>query len=175
MCVSPNDSSLMQGTSQLYIDMFMNSCSTVVERARKAWLMPLHFIKCMSDMLPLAIQIELYFCDCETNVTIHPLLMMHYLAFQCYHELGQYDHRDNALRQLVEFVNKNRKKAIWTEQSFNIAGHCLLIVGQQEQARDMFIRSKQTVLTSEILLKFPFFASLVGKRSSAHWYLENFC
>ena len=171
--VSRHDSFLLPETSQLYVDMFMNS-STTIERARKAWLMPLRFEKCMADIVPLAIQIELYFCDFITLslVTIQPLAMTHYLAFQCYHELGQYDHRDNALCQLVDFVNNDAEKDNSPEQLFNIAGHCLLIAGDQEQARDMLSRSKQAASTYE---RIPFLSANAGKCSSANWYLEHFC
>ena len=61
MYVTPQNRFLLPGTRQLYADIFMNSGSVPTERARKAWLVPLHFEKCMTDILPLAIQIELYF------------------------------------------------------------------------------------------------------------------
>ena len=167
-----HDSFLLPETSQLYVNMFMNSGSTPKERARKAWLIPLHFEKCMTDMLPLAIQIELYFSGPNIFVTIQPLVLAYYLAFQCYHELGQYDHRDNALRQLVDLVNNDAEKVASHERSFNIAGHCLLIAGDIARARDMFIRSKQTAMKFET---FPLVALFAGKCNSAEWYLEHFC
>ena len=172
MYVSHKYSFSMPDTRWLYVDMFMNSCSSVEERAKQTWLIPLHFEKCMTDMLPLAIQIELYFCDFVTFVSIQPLLMTHYLAFQCHHELGQYDHRDNALRQLVDLVNNDAEKDNSPEQLFNIAGHCLLIAGDIARARDMFIRSKQTAFRFESI---PFVSATACKFRSANWYLEHFC
>ena len=107
-----------------------------------------------------------------TVVTIQPLVIAYYLAFQCYHELGQYDHRDNALRQLVDLVNDDAENVISHEHSLNIAGHCLLIAGDIARARDMFIRSKQTALKFKTI---PLVALCASKSSSAKWYLEHFC
>ena len=169
MYVSCHESFLMSGSSKLYADMFMNAGVTTMDRAQKAWVMPLYFEKCMTDILPLAIQIELYFSDFVIFVTIPSLAMAYYLAFQCYHELGQYDNRDNTLRQLVDCVN-NFAKRKHSPRLFNIAGHCLLIAGDIVRARDMFIRSKQTALCK----KTPVLASYV-RINSAKWYLEHFC
>ena len=143
---------------QLYAEKFMNSGLTVMERAREAWLMPLMFGKYMTDIVPLAIQIELYFCDSitlfdYTFVKVTPIVMLHYLAFQCYHELGQYDHRDNALSQLLDSVKADDipPDSCNYSNSFNVVGHCCLIAGDMGKARHMFTLSKQR----ENISKFP--------------------
>ena len=55
-------------SAQLYKDMFLNSDTTTIQRARKAWMFEMPFSKCMSEMLPLGIQIELYFWSLDSIV-----------------------------------------------------------------------------------------------------------
>ena len=63
-------------SEQLYVDMFLDSDTTIIQRARKAWMFQLWFTKDMSDSLPFGIQIELYFCDHFFNfVTIYMCLL----------------------------------------------------------------------------------------------------
>ena len=129
----------------LYVDTFINSGSTITERARQAWLMPFYFKNCMNDILPLGIQIELYFNNFWTpvlTVPVSPFVMLYFLSFQCYHELGQYANRDNALRQLIEVVTNNDNN-IPCYHEYNIAGHCLLIAGEIHRARKMFDKKKK--------------------------------
>ena len=156
---------------QLYADTFLNSGITPMERARKAWLMPLIFDQSMADVVPLAIQIELYF-SFTGHVTgaVFTLVMIYYLAFQCYHELGQYEQRNNALRQLVDHVNTDESHHDGIVHSYNIAGHCFLIAGEKDRARDMFMRSKY--ITQR--LPNPLASSSKWPHASI-WYLENFC
>ena len=61
--------------------------------------------------------------------------------FQCYHGLGQYDNRDRALRQLFDTVNDRERCSVAKHQSYNIAGHCLLMAGYVDIARNMFLQS----------------------------------
>ena len=59
-CVSRNDTRYENSEAkQLYADMLMNSSSTTMDRAKKAWMMPFTFVKSMGEFVPLAIQIEL--------------------------------------------------------------------------------------------------------------------
>ena len=156
---------------RLYVDMFMNSKSTTIERLRKAWLMPLFIETRMTDVVPLAIQIELYFCNIYfSSAHIPPFVVLYYLAFQCHHELGQYDDRDNALRLLLDFVNNDAHydtTNYYDHQSYNIAGHCLLIAGKIGQARAMFKRSNEMAKLHR--------APSTNEGTAASWYLLNFC
>ena len=63
--------------------------------------------------------------------------------FLCYHGLGQYDNRNRALRQLMDTANDEDRCGLRTYHSYNIAGHCMLISGYVELAREMFLRSAQ--------------------------------
>ena len=154
----------------LYVDKFLNSRCTTQQRARKAWLMDLIFRKFMSETLPLAIQIELYFC-CEgydsmyRGVQLSPYTCTYYIMFLCYHELGQYDNRDRSLCKLLEVVNNQEQKGRYEHHSYNIAGHCLLIAGNINQASEMFKRSRG------IRYNLP----LPEDFNSATWYIRSFC
>ena len=159
---------------QLYVDKFMNSGITLMERAKEAWMLPLRFNDSITSTMPLAIQIELYFCDGYVDwlsVCVSPFVLIYYLAFQCYHELGQNDHRDNALRQLLDAVKADEPYSVYNisyHYSLNIAGHCLLVAGDRDQARRMFILSNQ--LTKELPKFVP-----TKKGTAASWYLQHFC
>ena len=162
-----------------YIDKFMNSGSSTTERARRAWLMPFVFYKSMSDIMPLAIQIELYFSESDLGFSfVSPLVILHYLAFHCYHELGQYENRDNALQKLVDFVNSSHfsqyENGLY-HHVYSITGHCLLVVGKIDQAREMFLRSNH--LTQNVKGHTPLMMINISqdKGSAAEWYLHNFC
>ena len=157
---------------RLYVDTFQNSSCTITQRARKAWLIDLMFTKKMSEILPLAIQIELYFCTNGSNrvsayraVKLSPYTCSYYLMFQCYHELGQYGNRDHALCQLIDIVNNRERCGQWRHHSYNIAGHCLLITGQIDRARDMFNRSRRVTYEKP----------LPNECNAASWYIRNFC
>ena len=147
---------------QLYVDMFLNSDVTVIQKARKAWMSHLHVMKEMTDVVPLAIQIELNF-DLTGMVSLSPFTCAYYIQFLCYHMMHQYDNRDCALLQLIEVAN-NREQCGNPFHSLNIAGHCLLLVGRTAQARDVFYRSY--MLTQNTLYE---------KWNSAIWYLLNCC
>ena len=160
----------------MYVDRFLNSSFTQMQRAEDSWLMDIVFDKCMAEILPLAIQIELYFLRVDgrnyiyTRVELSPYVCAYYLIFLCYHELGQYDNRAHALRQLIEVVNDREQRDVQNvymnlHHSYNIAGHCLLVAGQIDRARDMFKRSRR--------VRYKKF--LPGNENSANWYIANFC
>ena len=159
-------------TKSMYVNNFLNLTSTQVQRAGGAWLMDILFDKYMTDILPLAIQIELYFYRVKLlnymfdKVRLSPYVCAYYLMFLCYHELGQYDNRDHALRQLIDAVNNREQCGFRGDYSYNIAGHCLLVTGQIDRARDMFNRSLLFRMTH---------AHLQGNCNSANWYITNFC
>ena len=159
----------------LYVDIFMKSDSTITQRARKAWLMQLQFDKSVADVAPLAIQIELYFCDIAYSffdVPVSTFVLIYYLAFQCYHELGQHDKRDNALRQLLDSLHTMYDYPpyfyYWYYHAYNIAGHCLIITGKRDQARDMFMKSNK--IREAIPVNKP-----LRNCCAAKWYLQHFC
>ena len=145
---------------QLYVDMFLDSDDTVIQRSRKAWMFDLRITKNMIDVVPLAIQIEIYFHG-DRPVQLSPFTCAYYLQFLCYHKMQQYDNRDCALQQLIEIVlNKEQCGEPWT--SLSIAGHCLLLAGRRAQARDMFYDSYRA-------------SQITGyeRLNSAIWYLLN--
>ena len=162
---SDHDAQYLTEVEHLYVDKFLHSDSNAIERARETWLCDLTVWKAQTKAMPLAIQIELYFYDPTFPLLLSPFTCMYYLMFQCYHELHQYDNRDRALRQLVDVVNNDEKYWKFRYHSYNIAGHCLLVAGEIDQARDMFL------LSYEFLLQRPPY----DKFNSALWYLQNFC
>ena len=150
------------GAEQLYADIFLDSDDRVIERARIAWMFDLDFTKYMTDVVPLAFQIEVYFSDfASVNARLSPFTCVYYLQFLCYHRMHQYDNRDHALQQLIEVANNNEQCGRqW--HSLNIAGHCLLLAGRRIQAQDIFYRS--FMLTP---------GTHREKFNSAMWYLLN--
>ena len=146
--------------TQLYVDMFLESDDTVFQRARTAWMLDLHFTENMIDMVPLAIQIEIYFSG-DFPVQLSPFTCAYYLQFLCYHKMQQYDNRDRALQQLIE-VMFNKEQCGGPCTSLSIAGHCLLLAGRRVQARAMLCVSYMA-------------AQITGCEiwNSAIWYLRN--
>ena len=63
---------------QLYIDMFLDSDYTVIQRARTAWMFDLCITEDMTDVVPLAIQIEIYFSS-PLPVELSPFTCAYYL------------------------------------------------------------------------------------------------
>ena len=160
------------GTSDaemLYAEEFVNSDTESIQRARKAWMFNIEFLKSKGDVLPLAIQIELYFChEIHRRVRISPFSCMYYLMFLCYHELKQYRNRNQVLRELENVARDYSKTGniINRHHAYNIAGHCLLIAEKKRRAREMFEISHR-YLTNK--------CSSLGRYNSATWYLQNFC
>ena len=162
----PDDQNLTEA-EHLYVDKFLHSESNVMERAREAWLCDLFVSKSQTKVMPLGIQIELYFCALGYPLLLSPFACLYYLQFLCYHKLHQYENRDRALRQLVVVANNDKQKEEFRHHSYNIAGHCLLIAGEIDQAREMFLHSYEYTLS----LQNPVYEKL----NSALWYLQNFC
>ena len=156
-------------SKRLYADKFLNSPCITIQRAKEAWLMPFLIPKCVNEMLPLAFQIEQHFVNNNTiRLYISPIISAYYISFQCYHELGQYDNRDRALQQLInnmDTVAQRFYELAYVYRSFNIAGHCLLITGEIDQACEVF--SKSRAMTKRHRAE--------DKQNSAHWYIANFC
>ena len=128
-------------SKSLYGRLYQDLDTDITERTRTSWLMDLRFTKDMMENVPSAIQIELSFCDLSVGVCISPFTLAYYLMFLCYDELRQYEDRDRALRLLVDVVNNPEQRGYFCYYSFNIAGHCLLLAVQIDNAHDMFIRS----------------------------------
>ena len=145
---------------QLYVDMFLDSDVTVIQKARKAWMFNLEFRMAMADVVPLAIQVELNFSP-TGMIFLSPFTCAYYIQFLCYHRMQQYDNRDRALQQLIDVVN-NIEQCGDPWISLNIAGHCLLLAGRREQARDKFYMSYIVTQSTDI-----------EKWNSAMWYLLN--
>ena len=148
---------------RLYVDMFLDSDITVIQRARKAWMFALYLEKDMAYLVPLAIQIELYFSDPTFNIRISPLTCTYYLQFLCYHRMCQYDCRNRALQQLIELLADTERITNETYHTGNIAGHCLLLAGERALAWEVFNKSYQYTQRHP-----PF-----DKYNSALWYLHN--
>ena len=126
--------------SSAYRDMCYMGNVNVVRRAKKAWLFDIHMAQEDFEFVPRAIQIEQLHCDPHVGVSISPFVYAYYLMFLGYHGLSQYDNRDRALRQLVDIANDPlRRGRIY--HSYNITGHCLLITGHTEMAKDLFLKS----------------------------------
>ena len=151
-------------SKKLYVDMFLNSDTTVMQRAKNAWLFDMKFSKDMINRVPLAIQIELYFSDFYLEVSLSPLICTYYLQFLWYHKMCQYDNRHRALQQLVDEVNNEEIRLGYLPHlCLNITGHCLLLAGERDYAQDIFYASY--TLTQ----RHPPY----DKYSSALWYLLN--
>ena len=154
-----------------YVDLFLSSSCTVMERAKMAWITDLIFHQRMTEILPLAIQIEVIHSNHSKDIfskpiSLSPFTCAYYLMFLCHHQLGQYDNRDRALQQLIEVVNNREQCGTFRHHSYNIAGHCLLMTEEIDRARDMFNRSIQ--FSRRVGL-------LADKYNTARWYKRNFC
>ena len=130
-------------SKELYIDMYCKDNSNIIIRAKEAWLTDMILTPQEYPFLPRAIQVDLCYCQKRIGVCISPFTYAFYLMFLCYHELGQYDNRDRALRQLVDIVYDRERCSFWRHHSFNIAGHCMLMAGYEEMAKTLFLESAQ--------------------------------
>ena len=128
-------------SKRLYENKFYSSNTTYSQRARTAWMYVLSFRKDVINNVPLAIQVELRFCEPVYDVLISPIICAYYRLFLCYHELRQKENRDRALHLLMTVVNNPELCERHMHHSFNTAGHCLLLAGQWCRARQMFMRS----------------------------------
>ena len=130
-----------EDSKQLYIDRYCGRHTGILCRAKEAWLFDMHITHSEYSFVSRAIQIELDYCDPNIGVLISPFTYAYYLMFLCYRGLGQYDNRDRALRQLVDTANDDERLGVNIDDSYNIAGHCLLMAGNVDMARDMFLES----------------------------------
>ena len=151
-------------SKQLYIDTYCKDNSNIISRAKEAWLTDMFFTPAEYHVLPRAIQVELFYCFKPAGVLISPFTYAYYLMFLCYHELGCYDNRDRALRQLVDTVNDRERCCVVRYHSYNIAGHCMLMAGCVEMARKLFLESAQFTYSQR--------SSAYDKYNSAYKYLS---
>ena len=152
-------------TIQLYMDVYRDSSVTIIQKANNAWMFTMNFPRYTLYPLPLAIKIELYFK--RFDVKLSPFTCAYYLQFLCYFDLHQYENRDRALEQLVDFAKHaaERTEDSCSTSDLNIAGHCLLLAGQIAEARDMFYLSYALVQQ---------FCPALQVINSARWYLQIF-
>ena len=150
---------------ELYVNMFMDSGVPMFQRARKSWMFDLFIAHDMINMVPLAIQTELFFNTHPVELILSPFTCAYYLQFLCYHNMHQYNNRDRALQELIDIVNDiDQKRNGHPHVSLNMTGHCLLLAGRRDQALVMFQRSYR--FTEGI-------HPLIHQRNSATWYLQN--
>ena len=153
-------------TRRLYRDVYRYSSASIIQKANAAWMLPMNFHQ-MDSSLPLAIKIELYFQ--RLSVKLSPFTCAYYLQFLCYFDLHQYENRDHALEQLVDFAKHAAERVtdgyIYSFSDLNIAGHCLLLAGRITEARDMFYWSYAIVQQ---------FLPDLQEMNSTRWYLQNF-
>ena len=110
-------------------------------RNTKFWLFNIMISRADYDFVPRAIQIEIFYSDPDFGIDFSPFTYAYYLMFICYHGLGQFDRRNNALRQLVDTVIDKERCCVLRQFSYNVTGSCLLFVGQTDTARDLFLKS----------------------------------
>ena len=138
-------------SKSLYVDRYCRRNVDILCRAKEAWLFDMYITHSEYSLVPRAIQIELDYCNPSVGVSISPFTYAYYLMFLCYHGLGQYDNRNRALRQLVDTANDDERCGLRRHYSYNIAGHCLLIAGYVEMARDMFLESARFTQQNPVL------------------------
>ena len=143
-----------EDSKQLYIDRYCGRNTDILCKAEEAWLFDMHITQSEYSFVPRAIQIEFDHCDPRTGVNISPFTYANYLMFLCYHGLGQYDNRDRALRQLVDTVNDRERRCVCIEHSYNITGHCMLMAGNVDMARIMFLISARFTHQVPVLDKY---------------------
>ena len=151
-------------SKQLYVNKYCTRNLNIIRKAKEAWLKDMRFTPAEYPFLPSAIQVELCYCPEKFGVLISPFTYAYYLMFLCYHGLGQCDNRDRALRQLVDTVNDDERRCVVRFHSYNIAGHCMLMAGYVEMARELFLISAQFTHN----LRSPVF----DKYNSAYKYLS---
>ena len=149
-------------SKQLYVDRYCGRNVDILCRAKEAWLLDMQFSPGEYPFVPRAIQIELDYCDPHLGVRISPFTYAYYLMFLCYHALCQYDNKDRALRLLVDTANDRERRGVRIHHSYNIAGHCLLIAGNLDMARYMFLKSARFTRPSNARDKY----------NAAHKYLS---
>ena len=158
---------VMSKNETMFADMFLNSELNFSQIGRRACLLNFCAHKENMSILPAAIQMELIHSSIHA-VEISPFTCVYYLQFLCYHGLRQFDNRDRALRQLVD-VPKDPEQCgcpCIRYHAYNIAGHCLLFVGENARARGMFLKSCGLELEG--------LRSTGRENNSARYYLRNY-
>ena len=143
-----------ENSEQLYVDRYCGRNTDILCRAKEAWLFDMHITHSEYSFMSRAIQIELDHCDPKFGVCISPFTYAYYMMFLCYHGLGQYDNRNRTLRQLVDTVNDRVKRGLRRHHSYNITGHCLLMAGYVDTARDAFLISAWFTHQTPVLDKY---------------------
>ena len=129
------------GYKQIYIDKYFQN-TDLLNRAKEAWLLNMHITHRQYSFVPRAIQIELDYCDTAVGVKVSPFIYAYYVMFLCYHELGQYYNRDCvAFYELALTLTDKERHGAYMHHSLNIVGHCMLMAGYEETARDLFLES----------------------------------
>ena len=126
---------------EMYMETYCTRNSNIICRAKEACLTDMYITQLERQFMLPAVQVELYFGDQNCGIYISPFTYAYYLMFLCYHGLGQYDNRDSALRQLSDIPYDKERCGAFKCHAFNIAGHCLLLAGYVELARNMFLES----------------------------------
>ena len=144
-----------------YKDMQHNT--NAIRRAKNAWLIDIHIDKKKCPFVPRAIQIELMHCDPRVGIRISPFTYAYFLMFLCYYSLGQDDKIDHSLSELMETIIDRKRCHIGIHTAYNISGHCLLLIGQIEMARNLFLKSAHfTHLGNQY----------IDRQNAAHHYLS---
>ena len=151
-------------SNQFYVDTYCTRNSDSIFRAKEAWLFDMHFTDDEEFRTPRAVQIELYNCDPDVGIYVSPFTYAYYLMFLCYHELGQYENRERALRFLLGSVYNDERCCAYRSISFNIAGHCMLMAGYIAMARILFIQSSLYTKTQQ--------SPAFDKYNSAYTYMS---
>ena len=144
-----------EDSKKLYVDRYCGRSTDLLCRATEAWLFDMTITYSEYSFVQRAIQIELEHCNRKVGVVyISPFTYAYYLMFLCYHGLGKYDNRDRALRQLVDTASDEERCGVRRYHSYNIAGHCMLIAGYVEMARNMFLESAQFSQVEPVIDKY---------------------
>ena len=149
----------------LYKDSLLTREINPIERAKQAWLFDIYIDRRHYNFMPSAIKIEIFYLRIFRSFTISPYTYAYYLMFLCYHGLGQYDSRDYALGQMADTVLEPGLKRCSDEihHTYNIIGHCFLVAGQADMARECFTLS--TIFSR-------FIGDVYDKYNSAYHYLS---
>ena len=161
------------GSKQLYVDRYCGRNRDILCRAKEAWLFDMEITHSEYSFVPRAIKIELDHCDPKIGVFISPFIYVYCLMFLCYHGLRQYDNRDRALRQLVDTINDRERCGAYIQHSFNIAGHCMLMAGNVDMARDIFLKSARLTQRKPVIDKYNAVYKYLSLLWSNKWFSRD--
>ena len=88
---------------QSYVNMFLDSDDQMIQRAKTARIFDLCITIDRTDMVPLAIQIELFFYNGYNaiSVLLSPFTHAYYLQFLCYHDM----HLSSITTETVHYIS----------------------------------------------------------------------